>query len=93
MERKRRTCKPSKAAAALDDIRAVRAGERKALDTLESDDDAPDELDYEEQAQNGAMLNDIAVPSKRKQGGGRPSLGRICSPFSFLVLLNVRCPG
>jgi hypothetical protein len=69
MERNRRVRQPSKASAALDAIRAVRAGERKALDTLESDEDAPEDMDEEAHAEEEDQHDDVAVPSKRKQAG------------------------
>jgi hypothetical protein len=83
MERNRRVRQPNKASVALDAIRAVRSGERKALDTLESDEDAREDMDDEAHATDEDEHDDVAVPSKRKQAGERLIWTDFALPLGF----------
>lgn len=97
MDRAARAKKPSKAASALESLRAIKAGEAKAIDNLELEDE---DAVYEEDDAAGREYEEATpedqCPKKRKHETGRaitsvPS--ELCSPrTSSWISQTYLCP-
>ena len=84
-----RARKPNKAASALESLRAIKAGEAKAVDTFELEDE---DAEYEEDVAADGEYEEAAVeeqcPKKRKHESGADHFHAVPSlqPHDILVL-------